>query len=95
MHLLVVEDDPRLSRVLKRLLEEDRHVVEVANDGASGLEIAEDAPGLEAVILDIGLPDMSGLDVIARARHGIISLRRSNRSRITRAKTFPKRKARS
>ena len=39
MHLLVVEDDPRLSRVLKRLLEEDRHVVEVANDGASGLEI--------------------------------------------------------
>jgi DNA-binding response OmpR family regulator len=33
MHLLVVEDDMRLSRVLKRLLEEDRHVVEVANDG--------------------------------------------------------------
>jgi DNA-binding response OmpR family regulator len=68
MHLLVVEDDPRLSRVLKRLLEEDRHVVEVANDGASGLEIAEDAPGLEAVILDIGLPDMSGLEVARRLR---------------------------
>ena len=68
MHLLVVEDDPRLSRVLKRLLEEDRHVVEVANDGETGLEIAEDAPGIEAVILDIGLPDMSGLEVARRLR---------------------------
>jgi len=68
MHLLVVEDDLRLSRVLKRLLEEDRHVVEVANDGETGLEIAGDAPGLEAVILDIGLPDMSGLEVARRLR---------------------------
>jgi len=68
MHLLVVEDDLRLSRVLKRLLEEDRHVVEVANDGETGLEIAEDAAGLEAVILDIGLPDMSGLEVARRLR---------------------------
>jgi len=68
MHLLVVEDDPRLSRVLKRLLEEDRHVVEVANDGETGLEIAEDAAGLEAVILDIGLPDISGLEVARRLR---------------------------
>ena len=69
MHLLVVEDDPRLSRVLKRLLEEDRHVVEVADDGESGLEIALEAPGIEAVILDLGLPDMSGLEVARRIRH--------------------------
>jgi DNA-binding response OmpR family regulator len=68
MHLLVVEDDPRLSRVLKRLLEEDRHVVEVANDGESGLEIAEEASGIELVILDIGLPDISGLEVARRLR---------------------------
>lgn len=68
MHLLVIEDDPRLSRLLKRLLEDDRHVVEVATDGRSGLEIAEDAPGIECVILDIGLPDMSGLDVARRLR---------------------------
>ena len=68
MHLLVVEDDPRLSRVLKRLLEEDRHVVEVALDGETGLEIAEEAPGIELVILDIGLPDISGLEVAQRLR---------------------------
>lgn len=70
MHLLVIEDDPRLSRLLKRLLEEDRHVVEVAADGRSGLEIAEDAPGIECVVLDIGLPDISGLEVARRLRSG-------------------------
>src|SRR6187455_3284907 len=68
MHLLVVEDDPRLSRLLKRLLEDDRHVVELATDGRTGLEIAEDAPGIECVILDIGLPDISGLEVARRLR---------------------------
>jgi DNA-binding response OmpR family regulator len=70
MHLLVVEDDPRLSRLLKRLLEDDRHVVELATDGRTGLEIAEDAPGIECVILDIGLPDMTGLEVARRLRSG-------------------------
>ncbi len=68
MHLLVIEDDPRLSRLLKRLLEDDRHVVELATDGQTGLEIAEDAPGIECVILDIGLPDISGLEVARRLR---------------------------
>jgi len=68
MHLLVIEDDPRLSRLLKRLLEDDRHVVELATDGRTGLEIAEDAPGIECVILDIGLPDISGLEVARRIR---------------------------
>ena len=66
MHLLLVEDDPRLQRVLRRLLEDDRHVVEVASDGESALEVADATSGIETVILDVGLPDMSGLDV-ARA----------------------------
>jgi two-component system, OmpR family, response regulator len=69
MHLLVVEDDERLSRALRRLLEEDRHVVDVASDGETGLAIAEDGAGIEAVILDIGLPDISGLEVARRLRH--------------------------
>ena len=68
MHLLVIEDDPRLSRLLKRLLEDDRHVVELATDGQTGLDIAEGAPGIECVILDIGLPDISGLEVARRLR---------------------------
>jgi DNA-binding response OmpR family regulator len=68
MHLLLVEDDPRLQRVLRRLLEDDRHVVEVAPDGETALDLAEATEGIEAVILDVGLPDISGLEVAARLR---------------------------
>jgi DNA-binding response OmpR family regulator len=68
MHLLIVEDDPRLGRLLSRMLAEDRHVVELATGGAEGLELAAITDGLDAIILDIGLPDMSGLDVARRLR---------------------------
>jgi two-component system, OmpR family, response regulator len=68
MHVLLVEDDPRLQRVLRRLLEEDRHVVEVAPDGRTALDIAAATAGIETVILDIGLPDISGIDVARRLR---------------------------
>jgi two-component system, OmpR family, response regulator len=68
MHLLLVEDDERLARALTRLLEEDRHVVERAPDGRTGIELAGAIEGLDAVILDIGLPDISGLDVARRLR---------------------------
>ena len=67
MHLLLIEDDERLGRVLKRLLEEDRHVVDVATDGQSGLDFAE-SDGIEIVILDVGLPDINGLEVARRIR---------------------------
>ena len=70
MHLLLVEDDPRLQRVLRRLLEDDRHVVEVASDGESALEVADATTGIETVILDVGLPGMSGLDVAKALRRG-------------------------
>jgi two-component system response regulator MprA len=68
MHLLLVEDDPRLQRVLRRLLEDDRHVVEVAPDGRTALELVEATEGIEAIILDLGLPDISGLEVARRLR---------------------------
>ena len=55
MHLLVVEDDPRLGRTLSRLLAEDRHVVDLVTDGASALDLLEATAGFEAVILDLGL----------------------------------------
>jgi two-component system, OmpR family, response regulator len=68
MHLLIVEDDPRLRRLLRRLLEEDRHVVDVAENGISGVEIALGTSGIEIIILDLGLPDIGGLEVARRIR---------------------------
>lgn len=68
MHVLLVEDDQRLARVLRRLLEDDRHVVEVAHDGESGVEIATSPAGIEVIVLDVGLPDITGLEVARRVR---------------------------
>jgi len=69
VHLLLVEDDARLARALGRLLRDDRHVVDIAGDGTTALELA-DVDGIDAVILDIGLPDISGIEVAKRLRAG-------------------------
>jgi two-component system OmpR family response regulator len=68
MHLLVVEDDVRLARSLTRLLAEDRHVVELARTGREALDLAAATDGLDVVILDIGLPDIDGLQVCRTLR---------------------------
>ncbi len=68
MHLLLVEDDARLGRALARLLRDDRHVVDVAESGETALELFGAAGGIDAMILDIGLPDISGLEVARRIR---------------------------
>jgi DNA-binding response OmpR family regulator len=66
MHVLVIEDDPRLAELLRQLLTGDRHVVDVAANGRDGLDLAVD--GVDAIVLDIGLPDISGLEVARRIR---------------------------
>jgi two-component system, OmpR family, response regulator len=69
MHIVVVEDDPRLADLLQQLLVADRHVVDLAATGRDGLDLVAD--GVDAVVLDVGLPDISGLDVARRIRgHG-------------------------
>ncbi|HET7726296.1 MAG TPA: response regulator transcription factor [Candidatus Limnocylindrales bacterium] len=68
MHLLVVEDDRRLAALLQRLLTEERHVVEMATGGREALDLAADLPGLDAVILDVNLPDIDGFTVARRLR---------------------------
>jgi DNA-binding response OmpR family regulator len=67
MHVLLVEDDARLADLIARLLAGDRHVVERADRGADALDLAG-MDGIDAVILDIGLPDLSGVEVARRLR---------------------------
>ena len=50
------------------MLERDRHVVEVTERGLEAVEIVSSGIGVEAVILDVGLPDISGVDVARRLR---------------------------
>jgi two-component system OmpR family response regulator len=63
LHLLIIEDDARLSRLLRRLLTQDRHLVETAATADEGLEVATSGLELDAIILDVGLPDRSGFEV--------------------------------
>ena len=65
-HILVVEDDHAINRVLQLELEHEGYVVETARDGLAGLEKALKEPDL--VILDLMLPKMDGLEVCKRVR---------------------------
>jgi CheY-like chemotaxis protein len=64
--VLIVDDNPRFRSRARRWLEGDGYVVVAeAADGASALE-AERAHRPDVVLLDIGLPDISGLEVAER-----------------------------
>ena len=65
--VLVVEDDPNLARALAINLKARGYVVDLASTGASALRLVSDRhPDL--IVLDLGLPDMDGTEVIAGVR---------------------------
>jgi DNA-binding response OmpR family regulator len=65
--LLLVEDDPQLSRMLAELLTLENYQVDVAADGQRGLHRAL-SNDYDAIILDRGLPGIDGLDLLGRLR---------------------------
>ena len=67
VRVLVVEDNADSAEALVLLLRMLGNEVEVASDGASGLQAAE-AHRPEVVLLDIGLPEMNGYDVARKIR---------------------------
>jgi len=67
MRILVVEDDRKLAAVLRQGLKEQGFGVDVAEDGAMGLQLAL-AREYDAVVLDVLLPRQSGFDVLRDLR---------------------------
>jgi len=67
MRLLVIEDDAILRESLATKLGESGFAVEQAADGREGLYFALEYP-IDLAIVDLGLPEMSGLDIIREAR---------------------------
>ena len=65
--VLVVDDEPQMLRALRINLKARSYLVATAADGASALRQAVRTPP-EAVILDLGLPDLDGVDVIHALR---------------------------
>ncbi len=67
--LLVVEDDREIRDLLRRYLERAGHAVHGTGSGAEAIRLLS-AGGVALVVLDLGLPDVDGLDVLAAARDG-------------------------
>ena len=70
MRLLVVEDDPRLARLIARGLREEAYAVDVCENGSDAIVQAV-VNTYDAIILDVMLPGVDGFGVVAalRARH--------------------------
>lgn len=67
MKILIVEDEPALRELIQRSLEKERYVVEVAPDFDTALEKVE-VYDYDCILLDIMLPDGSGLDLLSRLK---------------------------
>ena len=67
MHLLIVDDEPKVVALLKRALERDGHTLEVATTGDDALVAAREAK-YDALILDVMIPAPDGLEVCRRLR---------------------------
>lgn len=67
MRLLVVEDDRDLARQVSTALRDAGYVVDVAHDGEEGHFLGDTEP-YDAVVLDLGLPEIDGITVLERWR---------------------------
>ncbi len=86
-HILVVDDEPQITRVLRTSLNAQGYETRVANDGETALEIVKDfTPDL--VITDLAMPNMNGIELCRRLRTIssvpiiVLSVRGEERSKI-------------
>lgn len=86
-HILVIDDEPQILRALRTILTEKKFRVTTANRGEEGLALAA-ASMPDIVILDLGLPDMDGIEVCARLREWtqcpiiVLSVRDNERDKV-------------
>jgi two-component system, OmpR family, response regulator len=67
VRVLVVEDETRMARLLKRGLEEEGHAVDVGTDGREGMWLATEN-SYAAIVLDVMLPGFDGFELCRRLR---------------------------
>lgn len=61
--ILVIDDDPSILAMLKKMLEKAGHQVDTANNGREGLEMIEECPP-DLLVTDIVMPEKEGLELI-------------------------------
>src|SRR5436190_12269997 len=87
--VIVVEDDPLQAESLAFILRQEGYVVELASTGAEALAAARGQPAPDTVLLDVALPDLSGVEVARRLRAGsnvpiiMLTARRNEIDKIT------------
>ena len=67
MRVLIVEDEQKMAKLLKKGLEEETHSVMLAQEGVEGFEISQTYP-FDVIILDVMLPGMTGFEIVRRLR---------------------------
>jgi two-component system, OmpR family, alkaline phosphatase synthesis response regulator PhoP len=67
-HVLVADDEPHIGRIIKMKLEQGPFRVTLAYDGQEAIDILETQADIDLVLLDLMMPNLSGLDVLARIR---------------------------
>src|ERR671938_2051642 len=87
--VVVVEDDPLQAESLAFILRQEGYVVELAATGAEALAVARSQPAPDTFLLDVALPDLSGIEVARRLRAGssvpiiMLTARRNEIDKIT------------
>ena len=87
--VVVVEDDPLQAEALAFILRQEGYTVDLAATGAEALVIARSQPPPDTVLLDVALPDLSGVEVARRLRAGssvpiiMLTARRNEIDKIT------------
>ena len=67
-HILVADDEPHIGRIIKMKLEQGPFRVTLVYDGREAMEAIERHEDIELVMLDLMMPHLSGLDVLAALR---------------------------
>ena len=67
-HVLVADDEPHIGRIIKMKLEQGPFRVTLAYDGQEAIDLLEAQQDIDLVLLDLMMPNLSGLDVLARIR---------------------------
>ena len=67
-HVLVADDEPHIGRIIKMKLEQGPFRVTLAYDGQEAIDLLEATNDIDLVLLDLMMPNLSGLDVLARIR---------------------------
>ena len=67
-HLLVIDDEPFIGRIVRLEFERGPYQVSIAHDGEEGLRFLREHEDVDLVLLDVNLPTRSGLDLLEEAR---------------------------